>query len=296
MGTICHQTESISMKRLSILALLSLVTATTAFAENTLTPLPAPTERPYPFEILGLQPGDSFNDVLAVYSDRTEADPTSESEVLRVQSPEGNVFEFTYQQFSRIGDVGINGRLADAEQDQITARLASGVMEQRPMAIFRSIRKPSDELPEPLELRAQIEETYGPASRVQISGREMTILYTWSTEGFIADLDALPALIHEETTTSYGNTSTNASQYEICGSARHYSNNVDYRFQYPRERDIRTGCIATFRISYRGEPGMTSISFSLEDYELARIHMQELDRQILEALTGDEIEASDMDL
>jgi hypothetical protein len=41
---------------------------------------------------------------------------------------------------------------------------------------------------------------------------------------------------------------------------------------------------------------MTSISFSLEDYELARIHMQELDRQILEALTGDEIEASDMDL
>lgn len=284
------------MRILSIFALLSLATATTAFAEDMLTPLPAPTERPYPYEILGLQPGDTFDDVLAVYSDRTDAAPTSESEVLRVQSPEGNVFEFTYQQFSRIGDVGINGRLAGAEQDQITARLASGVMEQRPMAIFRSIRKPSHELPEPLELRAQLEEIYGPASRVQGSGREMTILYAWSTEGFIADLDALPALIHEETTTSYGNTSTNTSQYEICGSAGHYSNNVDYRFQFPREKEIKTGCIATFRTFYRGEPGMTSISFSLEDYELGRIHMEELDRQIVEALTGEEVEASDMDL
>ena len=41
---------------------------------------------------------------------------------------------------------------------------------------------------------------------------------------------------------------------------------------------------------------MTSIGFSLVDYELGRIHMQELDRQIIEALTGEEIEASDMDL
>lgn len=78
----------------------------------------------------------------------------------RVQSPDGNVFEFTYQQFSRIGDVGVNGRLAGVAQDQVTATLSSDVMEQRPMAIHRSIRQPSDELPEPLELKAQIEGTY----------------------------------------------------------------------------------------------------------------------------------------
>ena len=49
-------------------------------------------------------------------------------------------------------------------------------------------------------------------------------------------------------------------------------------------------------VTYRGEPGSTLIGFSLVDYELGRIHMDELDRQIVEALTGEEVEASDMDL
>lgn len=75
------------------LALASL--ALPAFAENELTPLPAPEARPYPYEILGLQPGDPLDDILAVYSERSDAAPTSESEVLRVQSPDGAVFEFT---------------------------------------------------------------------------------------------------------------------------------------------------------------------------------------------------------
>ena len=72
-----------------------------------------------------------------------------------------------------------------------TATLSSDVMEQRPMAMHRSLFQPSDELPESLELRAQIEETYGAPSRIQISGRNMTLTYAWSTEGFIADIDAL---------------------------------------------------------------------------------------------------------
>lgn len=284
------------MRTLSIFALLSLATATPAFAEDMLTPLPAPTERPYPYEILGLQPGDPFDDVLAVYSDRTDAAPTSEREVLRVQSPDGAVFEFTYQQFSRIGDVGVHGRLANADQDQITATLSSDVMEQRPMAIHRSMRQPNDELPEPLELRAQIEDTYGQPSRVEINGRSMTLTYAWSTGGFIEDLDALGTLTHEETTTFSGRERTTKSEYEVCGNAQHYRNDVSYRFEYPRDEEIKTGCLATFTVTYRGEPGSTLIGFSLVDYELGRMHMEELDRQIVEALTGEEVEASDMDL
>lgn len=284
------------MRRLSVATLCSLTLATTAAAENTLTALPQPTERPYPYEILGLQPGDPLADVLAVFAERSDQEPTSESDVLRVQSPDGAVFEFTYQLFSRIGDVGINGRLAGAEQDQITARLASDVMEQRPMAIYRSIRQPSDTLPEPLELKAQLEDTYGPASRVKLNGLEMTITYAWGADGLIEDLDALPPLVHEETTTNFGNTRTTRSEYEICGGATHYQNDVTYQFKYPRDQDIKTGCVATFTVTHRGEPGMTSISFTIEDYELARIHQQELDRQIVEALTGKNVKASDMDL
>ncbi|MVO18589.1 hypothetical protein [Parasedimentitalea huanghaiensis] len=270
--------------------------ATTAVAEDSLTTIAAPVERPYPYKILGLQPGDPLEDVLSVYAERSDEAPTSEREVVRVQSPEGNVFEFTYQLFTRIGDVGLNGRLAGVAQDQITARLASDVMEQRPLAIYRSMRQPSEELPEPLELRAQLEELYGPASRVAIAGREMVMLYAWSEDGFITDLDAMGPLIHEETRTSGNRTSTLSTQYEICGTAQHYTNTVDYRFRYPREKEIRPGCIATFTVTHKGEPGMTSISFELVDYELGRLHEQELDRQIVEALIGEEIEASDMDL
>ena len=277
------------LKNLSASLVASLV-ALPAFAENALVAMPAPAERPYPYEILGLQPGDPLNDVLAVYAERSDAAPTSESEVLRVQSPDGAVFEFTYQLFTRIGDVGINGRLAKVAQDQVTATLSSDVMEQRPMAIHRSIRQPSDQLPEPLALRAQIEETYGPPSRVEVNGREMTLTYAWSTEGFIADLDAIGPITHEEERTFSGRTSTSITEYELCGSASHYLNNVEYRFAYPR------GCLATFTVSYRGDPGMTAINFSLVDYELGRQHMAELDRQIVEALTGKTVDASDMDL
>ncbi len=269
---------------------------TTAVAEESLTAIAPPTERPYPYEILGLQPGDPLAEVRSVFAERSNDAPTSEREVVRVQSPEGNVFEFTYQLFTRIGDVGLNGRLAGVAQDQVTARLASDVMEQRPLAIYRSMRQPSEELPEPLELRAQLEELYGPASRVTIAGREMAMLYAWSENGFISDLDASGPLTHEETRTSGNHTSTLSTQYEICGTAQHYTNTVDYRFRYPREKQIRPGCIATFTVMHKGEPGMTSISFELVDYELGRLHEQELDRQIVEALTGEEVEASDMDL
>lgn len=281
------------MIRFSIALGVVLSLASAGFAEDTLTAMPAPAERPYPYEILGLQPGDPLDDILAVYAQRSDAAPTSESEVLRIQSPDGAVFEFTYQLFSRIGDVGINGRLTGAVQDQVTARLSSDVMERRPMAIYRSIRQPSDELPEPLELKAQIEETYGPPSRVEINGRDMVLTYAWSTDGFIPDLDALGPIRHEETSRSGSKLIT---EYELCGSAQHYRNTVEYRFEHPRDKLIRPGCVATFKVSYRGEPGMTSIIFSLEDYELGRMHTEELDRQIVGALTGEEVEASDMDL
>ncbi|MEP0942311.1 MAG: hypothetical protein ABJH20_11440, partial [Rhizobiaceae bacterium] len=42
-----------------------------------------------------------------------------------------------------------------------------------------------------------------------------------------------------------------------------------YRFKYPRDEEIKTGCMATFTVTYRGEPGSTLIGFSLVDYELA---------------------------
>lgn len=284
------------MIRSFLLSLAVLAPVHPVFAENALTALPTPAERPYPYEILGLQPGDPLDKILDVFADRSDADPTSESDVLRIQSPEGAVFEFTYQRYSRIGDVGINGRLAGAAQDQVTAWLTSDVMEQRPVSIGRNIRQPSDQLPEPLALKAQIEETYGPPSRTQINGREMTLTYAWSTDGFIADLDAIGPITHEETRSFGGRETTTIYEYELCGTAQHYQSSFEYRFEYPRDDDIRPGCLATFIIRYRGDPGMTNIGFELIDYDLARQHQAELDSQIVEAFTSETVKASDMDL
>lgn len=284
------------MTRLSFISIFAIVIGTNATAEDRLTAFPAPADRPYPYQILGLQPGDAFADVLELYKDRSDQAPTSESDVIRVQSPNGKVFEFTYQRYSRIGDVGVSGRLSGLAQDQITARLASEVMEQRPLAIHRSIRQPSDSLPEPLELKAQLEGLYGPPSRIKFQYNEIVLLYAWGEDGFIAGLDGRDPLIHEERRTTGNRISTRQTEYELCGAAQHYTNTIEYRFRHPREKQIRPGCIATFKVTHNGEPGMTSISFSLVDYELGRLHEAELDRQIIEALTINDVQASDMDL
>lgn len=284
------------MIRTALFALAVSAIAHPVLAEDVLTAHPTPAERPYPYDVLGLQPGDPLEDVLTVFSDRSDTAPTSESDVLRIQSPEGAVFEFTYQRFTRIGDVGINGRLAGEPQDQVTAWLTSEVMGQRPVSIGRSMRQPSDQLPEPLALKAQIEETYGPPSRTEINGGEMTLTYAWSNDGFIADLDAIGPITHEKIQSFGGRETTTIYEYELCGPAQHYQNSFEYRFKYPRDEDIRPGCLATFIVRYRGDPGMTNIGFELIDYELARQHQAELDRQIVEALTGEPVEASDMDL
>lgn len=81
----------------------------------------------------------------------------------------------------------------------MTAWLTSDVMERRPGTIQRNIRQSSDQPPEPLALQAQIAETYGPPSRVEINGRDISLTYAWSTEGFITDLDALEPIIPVET-------------------------------------------------------------------------------------------------
>lgn len=275
---------------------LSAILATAAAAETPLTAVPPPPDRPYPYEILGLQPGDPLADVTAVFDERSGDAPTSETQTVRVQSSDGVVVAFNYDVFTRIGDIGVSGRMAKAPEDMVTATLATGVMEQRPMAIYRSIRQPSDQLPEPLELKTQIEETYGPPSRVEITDRAMTLTWAWATDtdtGFIPDLDALPK---QRVTEEISSGVTRGASFRTCDDSRVHDNDVMYRFHDQRDKDIKPGCLATFTVSYQGDPGLTSIGFALVDFELGRMHRQELDRQIIEALMGEDVTSSDMDL
>jgi len=283
-------------KSAELAALLLICLPSLSAAENTLTPIQPPAERPYPYEILGLQPGDEISDVMAVFSERSEAEPTSEREIVQISSPDNRVFKFTYERYRRIGDVGINGRLAKANQDQLTAHLASTALEQRPLSIDRSIRQPSDELPDALSLRAQIEESYGPPSKVESLTGSMTLIYAWGEDGFISDLDA-----QNERELTYTNRSGQSvsAKYRPCTRSMSgaYAESVEYRFAYPRRQDMMPGCTAIFSITHESRPGQTSISFSLVDFDLGRIHRDGLDKQIVETLTGNtEVKPSNMDL
>lgn len=52
-----------------------------------------------------------------------------------------------------------------------------------------------------------------------------------------------------------------------------------------------------FRVSHTNKPGTTAIGFALTDYELARQHRDETDRETVEFLTGKQtVEPSKLDL
>ncbi|MCJ1901620.1 hypothetical protein MR829_14705 [Paracoccus versutus] len=123
----------------------------------------APATRPYPYKVQDLQPGMPLDDVTARFAELSTDAATSETKSLRVQSPEGAAFEFGFQDFLRIGDIGMQARMANMPQDSTTAYLATEVLGKRPLVISRGIQKPAAEMPELLELKAQIEGLYGPA-------------------------------------------------------------------------------------------------------------------------------------
>lgn len=285
------------MKPAIIAAVISLI-ALPALAEEQLSPVKPPADRPYPYEILEMQPGDDLDEIMRIFRERKEEEPRGESEAIRVQSPDGRVFEFTHERRRKIGGLDLHGRMAEENyEESLTVKLATDVLNQTPMAIKRSMRLPSDELPEALALRAQIEEAYGPPSKVDMDNKSgsMSLIYAWGEGGFIPNLDAQPE--HEITFIQSGGRERTGT-YRPCVGNQAYSQDVEYRFQHPRQREIMPGCVAMFRISHSGKPGTTAITFSLTDYELARINTAETDRQIIEAITGEqeEVEASDMDL
>lgn len=269
-----------------------------ALAENQLAPLAPPPERPYPYEILGMQPGDDLDSVMAVFAERSDEEPATESEAIRVQSPNGRVFEFTNELLRIVGGSSVREAMNNETSDEtLKVELASDVLEQRPIVVRRTVRQSPGELPEALALRAQLEETYGPPSKVEMSAvAGMTLIYAWSDEGFIPDLDAQTE--REITFTARGGREETAS-YQPCTGTRRgaFRTATEYRFEHPRNLDIMPGCVAIFRVGHSGKPGQTAISFQITDYELARMNMREIDRQIIEALTSEQdVDASDMDL
>lgn len=141
-----------------ILPFALLVTAALpAVAEDRLMPLDTIPERAYPYKILDLQPGDDLESIMQVFGERTGAEPYGDTEVIRVQSPEGRTFEFTLDVWRNIGGLSrqeIMGQSNRNYEEAFSVKLATDVLRGTPLVISRSMRQPTSELPEALPLRA----------------------------------------------------------------------------------------------------------------------------------------------
>ena len=275
-------------------AIVSLCAASGSATAENLHAVGGTEARPYPYKLLGLRPGDPIDDLAALFAERSQAAPTQTERRLRIQSPQGKAFDLRYEATREIGDVGVQGRLANAPQDHITAFLATEAFGKRPLALFRVLKEPTEKAPEPAALKAQLEELYGQPSKAEMQGQSMTVIYAWGADGFIADLDGQPVQTFVE---DLGGNRTSERQFRTCAAGGPFNASVEYDFKSPRraEDEIMAGCIATYEITYQGGPEISTIKFPLKDDDLARLHQAEVDRQIMEALSSS-TSKSDMDL
>ncbi|RJE85039.1 hypothetical protein [Paracoccus onubensis] len=257
------------MRNLFVHALIFSQLVTTAFADE-LTPLSAPEPRPYPYKILDLQPGQIATEIVPELEEHLGGSLNPKIIQQVVTSPEGLRFEADITIGYNTAGIGLRTRMGNEPYEQMTLRNATPVLEGRIVGIWRTMRKPNAELPDPAALAAQLEELYGPPSwsgTDALGGR--MVKYVWTPSGQLG--------LQEE---------------EPCARLSYQG----YAFDSERRRVAPPECSAVFTASYETEAGQSTIRFSLVDFELARQDLEETDRQILEQISGENVEPSDMNL
>ncbi|WP_303704492.1 hypothetical protein [Celeribacter baekdonensis] len=262
--------------------------AVAAHAQDSLAETLTPEPRPYPYAILDIQPGAEAIEASSMFGERMMLILVPEQVALRVENGEGRAFALTFDQKLVTQGVGLHTRMGRDPYAEVNATLATEAMGGRVLRIQRTFREPNENLSEPAAILAQLERLYGPPSRRTSEGAT----WAWGEDGFIPDLDGQP--LHEITTVSqFGSRKT--IQYRRCSTG--FSADAEYRFRQHRETPIMPGCTALFNFNYRGGAQLSTVSFSLTDFDLIRQHVAEVDRQILEALTtGAPVAPADMDL
>ena len=256
-----------------------------------LVPAVEPEPRPYPWAVLDQRPGDDALHVQSLIEERMMIELVPERTGLRVQSPEGLEVEVTYA--DRLLTRGVTPAVLRGTEPYAQARvaLATPVSDGRVLSISRVLRQPTAELPAPAALRAQIEGLYGPPSRAEMDGPSMRLTWAWGTEGFIPDLDAAP-----EIEARYVDT-TGAARTQTFRACEPRYAELDYRFEPISTVPLMPGCVASYSVSFRGGAELTTIGFTLTDWELVRRDRAEADRQVRALLSsGAPVAPSDLDL
>lgn len=261
--------------------------AFSAHAQDQLTETLKPEPRPYPYAILDIQPGADAMDATSMFGERMMLILVPEQVALRVENGEGRAFALTIDQKLITEGVGLNTRMGRAPYAEIQTTLATEAMGGRVLQIRRTFREPNENLPQPAALIAQLEERYGPPSKRDGNSAS----WAWGEDGFIPDLDGQP--LREITTIDQRGTQK-TMQFQPCVG---YFDTAEYRFRQHRETPIMPGCTALFSVGVNGGAELSTVSFSLTDFDLVRQHVAEVDRQIIEALTSENaVVPSNLDL
>lgn len=261
--------------------------AVSAHAQDRLTETLVPETRPYPYAILDIQPGAEATEAASMFGERMMLIMEPEQVALRVESGEGRAFALTFDQKLVTQGVGLHTRMGQAPFADMQATLATEAMGGRVLSIQRTFREPNDNLPEPAAILAQLEGLYGPPSKRTTEGAA----WAWGEDGFIPDLDDQPV---QELNTIDSNNNSRTTQHRPCTG---YNGDAEYNFRQHRETTIAPGCVALFSFIYRGGAQLSTVSFSLTDFDLVRQHVAEVDRQVIEALTSENAVApSNLDL
>jgi hypothetical protein len=257
------------MRRLFRQASAFILFLTPAFADD-LTPLPAPDARPYPYKILDIQPGQIAADIVPQIEEHLGGSLAPVIMQQAVTSPEGRQFEADITTgFETLG-VSLHTRMGEQPYEEVLLTTATPVLEGRVIKIWRNMRQPNADLPDPAELTAQLEALYGLPSWVgpDSIGARM-VKYVWTPSGQLAP-----------------------QQEEPCSGA----NYLGYSFDNDRKPVAPPECSAVFTMSHETKAGQSTVRFSLIDFDLARQDLEETDRQILEQISDEGVQPSDMKL
>lgn len=244
--------------------------------------------RPYPFSVAGVVPGMSPEEARSILEERTGTELMTDEIVGSVSS---NARTADYSFIRSLHTPGaMRLTQGNGTYEVFSVLLATEVLDGAVISINRRLRQPPEALPAPDALRAQLEETYGTPSRVDIDGRAMRLTYFWADTGFIEDVADV-----EETVTEFEPSPGDVRdfRYEPCLTPER---DAEYEFKYPRRQPFMPGCTARFTVSYRTGPGVAELSFELRDLELMRLNREASDQQILDHLNDTEVESSNFDL
>lgn len=283
------------MRTKSILCATAItLTASAAIAEgegfftSTDTTSLSMAQRPYDYAISGVVPGMSSDEARAILEERTGTELATDEIVGSVNS---NTRTANYSYIRSLHTPGaMRLTQSNGTYEVYSVLLATDALDGAVLSINRRIRQSPEALPEPDALRAQLEDTYGTPSRVDIDGRSMRLTYYWTDTGLIADVNEV-----EEAVTNFEPTpgDVKSFRYQPCLTPER---DAEYEFKYPRHRPFMPGCTARFTVSYRTGPGVAELSFELRDFELMRANREASDQQILDHLNNTDVESSDFDL